>query len=143
MSQENVELVRTVLASLTAGIEVAIEDDDFLRSLEPLLHPDFEFVLAGPEFTGLGGSYPGLEGFQSAMREWLEAFESYRSEPERIIDAGDEVLALTRDSGRTKTAGVEIEIEGASVWTFRDGKIRRVSTYQDRSLAFEAVGLRE
>ncbi len=39
--------------------------------------------------------------------------------------------------------GMEVTARFTSLWTFRDGKIVRVTLYQERHEALEAVGLRE
>jgi ketosteroid isomerase-like protein len=125
----------------------AFRDEDFLRemesALEPLTDPEFRFVLAEPEFTGLGGIYEGHQGFVQAQQEWLSAWESYSNQPEEFIAVGDRVLVLALEGGRTKTGGVEVEILSATVWSFRQSKVLKVEAYQDRAKAFRAVGLSE
>ncbi len=39
--------------------------------------------------------------------------------------------------------GVSVEARGTWVWTIRDGLIRRIRLYQERSEALEAAGLSE
>jgi ketosteroid isomerase-like protein len=145
MSTENVELVKAVYSVVNApDLVAAFRDEGFLREMEsavePLTDPEFKFVLAEPEFTGLGGVYEGHQGFVRAQQDWLSAWETYSNEPEEFIEVGDQVLVLAREGGRTKTGGVEVEILSATVWSFRHGKVLKVEAYQDRAKALEAAG---
>jgi ketosteroid isomerase-like protein len=54
---------------------------------------------------------------------------------------GDLVVVLARYTGRGKGSGVEVDTEGAHVWTLRDGKAVRLEIFADRIRALEAVGL--
>lgn len=147
MSKENVELAKKAIYPVVSAPDLvtAFRDEDSLReielALEPLTDPEFTFVLAEPEFTGLGGVYEGHRGFVQAQQEWLSTWESYYNQPEEFIEVGEQVLVLAREGGRTKTSGVEVEILSATVWSFRLGKVLRVEAYQDRAKAIKAVGL--
>jgi ketosteroid isomerase-like protein len=149
MSQENMELAKEAIYSVVNAPDLvaAFRDENFLRKiksvLEPLTDPEFTFVLAEPEFTGLGGIYEGHQGFVQAQQEWLSVWERYSNEPEEFIEVGEQVLVLGRERGRTKTGGVEVEILSATVWSFRLGKLLKVEAYQDRAKALKAVGLSE
>jgi ketosteroid isomerase-like protein len=48
---------------------------------------------------------------------------------------------IVEDSARREGSTQEIKIDGASVWSFRDGRIARFEAYADRSDAREAIGL--
>jgi hypothetical protein len=45
-------------------------------------------------------SYRGLQEWRDVWLDWLGPWESYRTEIERVIDAGDRVLVQVRDFGR-------------------------------------------
>ena len=62
---------------------------------------------------------------------------------DEIIDLGDRVVILLRDHGRRKDMETEVELFGATVLTFREGKIARWEDYANRAAALEAVGLSE
>jgi ketosteroid isomerase-like protein len=64
-------------------------------------------------------------------------------ELEELIDAGEQVVAVQRLSGRGKASGIETKIRFAVVYTIRNGKIVRGREYWERAQALEAVGLRE
>ena len=58
-----------------------------------------------------------------------------------MIDAGERVVSLVRQVGKTKTGGVDVEASAAAVWTVRDGKLKRVEFHLDREAALRAAGL--
>jgi ketosteroid isomerase-like protein len=147
VSEANVELVRALVAAAPDDMSALVDDDQATHALEAVLDPEFEFVFAGrgegsDAAVDLGGVYKGVDGFRAAMRDWLSAWESYRNLPEEFIDAGEQVVVLTREQGRTRTHNVETTVETASVWTIRQDKVLRLEAYLDRASALEAAGLR-
>jgi ketosteroid isomerase-like protein len=62
---------------------------------------------------------------------------------EALHDAGDAVVAVLRQRGRSKAAGMPVEMHLAQVWTLRDGKQSRMEMYSDPNEALRAVGLAE
>ncbi len=86
--------------------------------------------------------YRGPEGLVTFLERWFEPWEDYRIEPQEFIDAGDKVVVISRDFGRSKD-GFEVEQKTATVWTTRDGEpiAVRVQFFLDRDQALEAAGL--
>jgi ketosteroid isomerase-like protein len=66
-----------------------------------------------------------------------------RLEPQDFVDAGDKVVVSVRLVGVGKESGVETTANAAHVWTFRDGRIVRQTTFQTMPEALEAAGLSE
>jgi len=133
MSQENVDVVRSIYAAWERG--------DF--SSAEWAHPEIEYVSAdGPA----PGSSTGLAGMAEGFRGWLSAWEDWRVEAEEYHELdGERVLVLFHFSARGKTSGLEVgEIwtKGASLFHLRGGKVAKLVQYFDRAEAFEAVGLR-
>jgi ketosteroid isomerase-like protein len=147
MSKENVEIVKSVHPLSGTNLSTLFgEDGEGLgrfRALASLLTPDFVAVggdLGGGFGLSTGGH--GIEGLVAAWREWLGPWESYWTEVEDFIDAGeDRVLVLVRDHGRLRGSDSEVDNVGASVWTLRAGKIARIEFHSDRAKALQAVGL--
>jgi ketosteroid isomerase-like protein len=143
MSQENVELVRKIQPSpdidLVALFRGGDESERLLAAVEPFFHDDF--VIAGVGIQA--GEWEGFAGLRSAWADWLEPWATYRAEIEDVIDAGDDVVVLTRDYGRRPGMSAEVQIVAAAVWTVRDGKIARNCFYPNREDALRAVGLQE
>ena len=134
MSQENVEIVRSIFAAWERGDYTSAEWAD----------PEIEFVgFDGPT----RGSWTGLAAMAEAWRETLTAFEELRAVADeyRVLDDA-RVLVLMHFSGRGNTSGLElgdIRMNGANLFHVRDGKVTRLVTYWDRERAFADVGLSE
>ena len=133
MSDENVEIVRRILAMLDQGDDphdlVAPEFvmDFSRRRLNPVVVRGRDEVRAFAEGDG---------------QMWEGGHLAYQ--PKELIDAGDKVLAFVRVSGRGQASGVEVEAYTWAVWTFRDGKPVEWTYFgDDRASAFKAVGLEE
>jgi ketosteroid isomerase-like protein len=77
------------------------------------------------------------------MRVWAGAWEDWSLEFEQMIDAGDKVLVIARESGRGKGSGVEVEQRAFAVFTLREGRIVHWKGFVNRRQALEAAGLRE
>jgi ketosteroid isomerase-like protein len=134
MSQENVELVRSIYADWERG--------DF-KSAE-WAHPEIEFVMVdGPT----PGSWTGVAGMAEGFRGFLSTWEEFRTEPHEYRQLDDErVLTLGSWSGRGKTSGLELgqmRVEGTGLFQVRDGKVTRFVFYFDRGRALADLGLKE
>ncbi len=87
--------------------------------------------------------YEGTDGVAAFLSEWVGAFEDWELELEALHDAGDRVVALVHQRGKSKEAGMPVEMSFAQVWTLRDGKQARMEMYSDRDEALAAAGLSE
>ena len=148
MSQENVELVRSVHppsgTDLLSLFGEEIEASSPLRTVSALLTADFEAVGGDVGGGGITAGGRGIEGLYAGWRDWLRPWETYWSEVEDFVDAGeDRVVVLTRDHGRVRGSDAEVENVGASVWTLREDKVARIEFFLNRDEALKAVGLEE
>jgi ketosteroid isomerase-like protein len=134
MSQQNLELVRSIYAAWARGDFSSVE----------WAHPEIEFVRAD---TPAAGSWSGLAGMAEGWRQWSGAWQELRVVGDEYIDLDDRrVLVLVHWNGRGKTSGVELgrmRTKGASLFHVRDGKVTRLVLYLDSELALDALGLRE
>jgi ketosteroid isomerase-like protein len=145
MSEENVQLVRSVLPAPDTDIIALFTDDptgELVQTIAPALDADFVSVKHVP------GAEPqaarGLRGLRTGWLDWLAPWASYRAEIEEMIDLGDRVVAVLCDYARRDRDGPEIALKSAAVWTVRDGLIVRADFYPGgRVEALEAVGLKE
>ena len=80
---------------------------------------------------------------RSQFGVWAGTWDDWEWEIEELIDCGDRVLTVMRQSGRGKGSGVHVEQQTFFVYTLRDGQIVRATILFDRAQALEAVGLRE
>jgi ketosteroid isomerase-like protein len=88
-------------------------------------------------------TYRGVDGLRQAWLDWLQPWESYQFQIERVIDAGERVVVLSRDRGRHRDMDVEVESPVAAIWAVRRGRVSRAEFYASREQALEAAGLRE
>jgi ketosteroid isomerase-like protein len=96
-----------------------------------------EFPLKGP--------FHGHEGLRVWASEVWEIFTGVHHEVEEVIDVGDgaTVISVQRTQGRTRHMQVDTNVQWASVFTLRDGKILYAQGYLSKNEALEAAGLRE
>jgi ketosteroid isomerase-like protein len=142
MSQENVEIV-TALIPGTDIVRFFRDEAEFAQTREAIgsfLTDDFESLVVLPGETWRRG---GPEGLRDNWLDWLEPWAAYRVTIDDLIDLGDRVLALTRNYGRRRDMDAEVELIGAALVTFREGKVARWEDYAQRSEALAAVGLSE
>jgi hypothetical protein len=142
MSRENVELVRSLQPGPEVDLVQVVRDDTgqlLENMLAPHVHEKFVATASGLDQFDV----VGLGGLQSAWAEWLAPWETYRTEIEEVIDAGDDVVVLTRDFGRRFDMDAEIAVLGAAIWTVRDGRVARVAFYADRAEGLAAADLEE
>jgi ketosteroid isomerase-like protein len=132
MSQENVATVRLAYERTNSG-----DTDGFLE----LCATDFEFH-DPPALPG-AGVHIGHDANRAWLAEVRRDFEDLRIEPEEIIDAGgDRVIVVCRTVGHGKLSGAQLDMVNYNIWTASNGAIVRCLTYDDRTEALEAVGLR-
>ena len=134
MSQENVELVVRFYEPATSKAE--------LLSAMPRT---MAFCHPGVEWTSRedGVTYRGRDGVRQALERWLESFDEYRYEVQRIIDSGgDDVLVVGLEVARGAMSGAEVHSVNHELLTVRDGMIVRFREFFDESEALEAAGLR-
>jgi ketosteroid isomerase-like protein len=135
MSRENLDIVRRAYEAWNRGdLETAFE---FL---------DADVEMSAPPNLPEAGSYRG----RAEIRQWvaeqlLPILEEARAEPEKYLEAGDQVVVFVRYYGRGKASGIEVQGANldAHVWTLRDGKVRKLQMYSGTQTALEAVGLRD
>jgi hypothetical protein len=134
MSQENVELVRSIFAPW--------ERSDYSHA--DWADPEIEYVIGdGP----VPGTWKGLSGMAEAWRDFLSAWEEPKASPLefRVLD-DERVFVPFRRSGRGRTSGLELgEVQptGATLFHIQDGKVKKLVVYHDVDCAFAELGLSE
>jgi ketosteroid isomerase-like protein len=133
MSQENVELVRRLSEATDAhGWKAALD------LVEQQCDDDFEWI-EDPSWPG-GETCRGVAAVRALLADRTETLD-VDVQTEKLIDAGDEVVAFSCWRGRGHASGVQTELHVATVTTVRAGRIARVRFYLDRHEALKAVGL--
>jgi len=133
MSQENVEVV-------ARGFQHFGATGDFL---EEITAPDFVWDMS--TFRGWPEKqvYEGIDGAREFTKTWREAWDNWEVDLEGLHDAGDKVVAVVRQHGRSKTTGLEVDMSFAQVFTVKDGKQTRMEMYADPAEGLAAAGLSE
>ena len=132
MSQENVEIVRRLIEHWEQG--------DW-RWGRDVFDDDCEAVFSASWFPEADRYRVGA----AALRAWTgftDAFESFEVRLERIIDAGDRVVVVTRIGARGQASGADVDALTGGIFTLRGGKIVRYVLTDERE-ALEAAGLRD
>jgi ketosteroid isomerase-like protein len=106
------------------------------------LAPDLRWEEA-PSLGPSADVYEGDEGARQAYGSWIAMWDDYETAPVEYVDAGDEVVVLSRESGRGRHSGVRVEREVAQVHTFRDGVVIRIRVFPSWREVLEAAGLSE
>jgi 2-(1,2-epoxy-1,2-dihydrophenyl)acetyl-CoA isomerase len=128
MAQDNVEIVRSILAAWESG--------DF--SSADWADPEIHFIPAG-----LGSETHGIEALSRQWREFLDAWDEFATVPKQFLPAGDDrVLVLVRFQGRGRGSGTPVmDFEGGQLFSLRDGKVVKLALYSDTEKALDAAGL--
>ena len=116
-------------------------DERDVDAVVSAMHPDAEVELIGGFEGVMGQTFHGEEGVRRFCEEWFTAFRAMTVEVERFLDAGEQILILTRLKATGTGSEVPVELLGAAVYSFSDGKIARIDFYYDRDQALKAAGL--
>jgi uncharacterized protein len=100
-----------------------------------------DFVWDMSTFTGWPEKphYRGAGGMVEFLANWTESFDDWSLELRDVIDAGDHVVAICHQRGRSKSTGAEVAMDFAQVWTIRDGRFAYQRMYDDISEALASV----
>ena len=138
MSQENVEIVRTLLEGFARR--------DHERAFD-FYDPNIEWDASSTwdVSADLAGVYHGHDGVRAYWRAWLSAWRDLDFELQDVLDAGDDVVALIRNQHQWgRHSGIRTETPPyALVFTIRNGKVVRWRSFSDQESALKAVGLEE
>jgi ketosteroid isomerase-like protein len=126
MSRENVEVVQAIYQAWADN-----------RSAAPFIDKELEYV------NPPNAVEPGIKRGRHHLAKVREVFPDVRFEPERYIDAGDDVVVIARILGRGSGSGVEAQARQGYIWTIADGRAVRLRWFNDPDEALEAADLSE
>ena len=127
----NVEIVRGGYEHFGATGELDVE----------IIAPDFVWDMSHFEGWPEEPTYEGVDGARTFLKTWTEGWDDWSLKLESLVDAGDLVVAIMRQSGRSKTTGLPVDMEFGMVWTLRDGKQAHMAMYADPGEAMRAADL--
>jgi ketosteroid isomerase-like protein len=134
MSQENVEIVRTAYAAMSArdfDALTKVTDSDWV----------FDFSRAiGPQ----RGVYRGHQEIAQFGAATEEAFEKFELLPiEFLVGSASQIVVRHHLSAKGRGSGLELDrVPNATlVWELRDSKVVRTTLYNSRAEALEAAAL--
>jgi ketosteroid isomerase-like protein len=131
MASGNADRLDSILAQLFAGHPLSAEH----------LADDAEWV--NPHDAIEPGTRHGAAGFNEAIRSVFSAWDEVRLEVERLIENGDDVVALGTLHGRVHGPGMEIDSPHGQIWTFRDGRVIRMQWFNTHDETLDAAGMGE
>jgi ketosteroid isomerase-like protein len=133
MSQENIEVVRRGYEHWMATGELSSE----------LVHPEVVWDMSTFRGWPEQQTYSGVEGANQFLADWGETWEDWEVDVEQYLDAGEDVVTIVRQRGRSKATGVAVEMHFGQIWTVRDGQQTRLRMYASPEEALETAGLSE
>ena len=135
MSKENAELVARFYEPATSKAALLTA----MPRIMEFCHPAVEWTSREDGLT-----YRGRQGVREALERWLDSFDDYRYEIQRIVDCGDDdVLVVGLELGRGAMSGAEVRSLNYELLSIRNGMIVRFREFYDESEALEAAGLSE
>ena len=136
---------------MSANIPFTIEENErlvraFYEATAPGHRESLRGIQAPKVVYGLPEGMPVGCGHFEALQDVLERFLTsfygafdVRFVAEEFIAAGEEVVALGRIQGKTRKAGVPIDVHFAHVWTARGGYLQRLRAFTDTAVLAQAL----
>ena len=145
MSQENVELIRRVVAAFRArdaSAEGGFSPAD-LANAAALLHPDVVADTTRAPVEDIRGVWRGLAGTAEFWAHWLDSWEDLDFDAHLSAGTNDTVVAAVPDQRmRGRSSGIEVQFPPFwVVFTLHEGKVIRYVFYADEREALDAAGL--
>jgi ketosteroid isomerase-like protein len=132
MSQENVEIVKRLIAALNA------------REIDRYLACCTEDVVLRTPLAEIGGVYEGADGIRRFLVDVEDAVPDFRIDIERVESVGpSQVLAFVRLRSTGRASGISIDAESTNVYDFAAGRIKLTRIFLDPEQALKAMGLAE
>jgi ketosteroid isomerase-like protein len=86
--------------------------------------------------------FHGYDGFLRFFAEWVEPYDEWTQEVERIIDAGDQhAITITRQKARLRDSGAWVEQRTGYLYTIENGRVVRGEVHSPPEGALAAAGL--
>jgi ketosteroid isomerase-like protein len=135
MSQENVEIVRSMLAAWDAdGFDAVVDAFD----------PDVE-VVDLQIAMGMQDRARGPEGLRDLAQQWIEIFDDWGMDVSDLVDLGGEwVMAEVRFRGVGRDSGIPVSNRQFEVYRLVGGRIAEIRVgFHEQEEALEWLRQRE
>jgi ketosteroid isomerase-like protein len=86
------------------------------------------------------GTRRGADSFLAAVASVFEGWEESVFEIERVIERGQDVVALGQLRTRGRATGIEATIPHGEIWTFDAGKVARMCWFNTHAETLAAAG---
>ena len=124
--------------ALISAVSQGFSEHDLSRA-RTVMHDDviFDWTRSMSDNRGI---YRGYETIQRLFEDFIEAWARVNWQVVDVEEVGpDRLLVGTRMDVRGRDSGIEVSGTGAQVWDLRDGKIARVTLFQNRRDALAAL----
>ena len=125
MAEQHVALIREIYRRWAA------EESAF-----DLIDPELEYV------NPPNAVESGTRHSRDTLSKVREVYPDFRVEPERFVDAGEDVVVIGIAHG-TSASGVVAQWRQGYIWTVRDGRAVRFRWFNEPSEALKAAGVAE
>jgi ketosteroid isomerase-like protein len=127
----NVEKVRRAYAAWAVrDMDAAAADWD----------PDIEWDLTHWDEVPPGTRAVGIPRVMALIAQWMATWRAYEITVESYEAIGENVLLMVRRRARERDTGESADRVAPQLWTFRDGKVVRITSYTDEAEARRAAG---
>jgi len=106
-----------------------------------LLTEDAEWV--NPDDAVEPGTRRGADSFLEAVKSVFEGWGVSIFEIERVIERGEDVIALGQLRTRGRATGIEATSPHGEIWTFNAGRVARLCWFNTHEETLAAAGLDE
>jgi ketosteroid isomerase-like protein len=131
MSAQNVAVVRSVYENFAKGD---------IPLVLAALDPEIEWIESEEPFLPWAGTHRGPSAVAGELfARVMSCFDQFAVVPDRIHDAGDQIVVEGRATGTTKACR-KLDAPAAWVWTVRQGKAVRNMNYHDTNAFRQALG---
>jgi ketosteroid isomerase-like protein len=127
--ERNLEFVRFAVDAFNRG--------DMEAMLEAA-HEDFEYDWTRSRSPN-AGVYRGPEGFKEFVNEQWSMFDDFRVEAHELIPCGNNHVVVPTTVSARGREGVEVSASSTHLYTFEDGRLMRITLFQERDEALAAA----
>lgn len=107
-----------------------------METIRGLIHPEIQVYQSS--LLPWGGHYRGLAEFLEYTVKLGQSVEA-AMEVERLIDAGERVVAVGTVRGRVRGGGRSFALAAVQVWSFLEGRVVALETHLDTPAMLRAL----